>query len=104
VVIVQTDVTVQRMASPAVWQDQATGQWVMLGVDVVSAQVLNRAAASAPEGPWSAFSPVTVTGAWPAGRLPWHLDARMVGDKVLALVVDGASAGGNVYLSDINNY
>lgn len=98
--VLTTDASVSQLLSPAVFHDTTTDTWIMIGVEIQSSpDAIWRYTASAPEGPWTFDQVVSVTPAWPAGRAPWHLDAQIVGNEVVALIQTGGASGGPQYLA-----
>jgi hypothetical protein len=96
--ILSNDPNLTMPASPAVWFDVLTEQWVMLAVDIrASPRVVMRYTADAIAGPWVLDDTVTFDPAWDTGRAPWHMDAQAVGSQVIATIHEttiGGSGGG----------
>lgn len=97
VVVMSNAMAVRRLVSPAFWWDGGNNEWVMLAVDIVGTARVVRSTAAQITGPWATPADVSLTAGLPAGRLPWHLDAKDVGGTIIALIQDGNSAGGNLY-------
>jgi hypothetical protein len=90
--------SVRRLVSPAIEWDGT--QWVMYAVDILpSPNTVVRLTAPALTGTWSAPTICTLTV--PAGRDPWHLDAKYRAGAWFLLLQEAAldaTAGGNLSL------
>ncbi len=93
-----TLITSQRLVSPAVLYDDASGVWTMFGIDILpSPNVMSKWTATSPSGPWTK----QICTAAISGRDLWHLDVvRWSGEYHMLLsdsILGGSGGAGRLY-------